>query len=165
MIKKVYVPKYLYPISQVLFNFIIFAISLIVLVGVDIYCKVIPTRYIFQVFPALGILLLLCLGIGLILSTMHVYFRDVEYLWNVVCMIIMYCSAIFYYPERLMAHGKGWILVLNPLYDVIETCRKGILGEPMNGMRLLYAFIFSIVCVVVGALVFKKKQDDFILHL
>ena len=52
----------------------------------------------------------------MILSTMAVFFRDLEYLWSVGLMIIMYASAIFYKPEKLLKSGFGWILKCNPLY-------------------------------------------------
>ena len=95
MIKKVYVPKYIYPLSSVLFNYIIFAISLIVLVVVSIVLKVYPTVYLAQAIIPLILLLITAFGVGMILSTMAVFFRDLEYLWSVGLMIIMYASANF----------------------------------------------------------------------
>lgn len=105
MIKKVYVPKYIYPLSSVLFNYIIFAISLIVLVVVSIVLKVYPTIYLAQAIIPLILLLITAFGVGMILSTMAVFFRDLEYLWSVGLMIIMYASAIFYKPEKLLKSG------------------------------------------------------------
>ena len=165
MIKKVYVPKYLYPISTVLYNFVIFLISLIVLVGVDIYCKVIPTWYILQFIPALILLLLLTFGVGMLLSTLNVFFRDIEYLWNVVCMLIMYMSAIFYYPQKLEASGFAWVLKYNPLYQIISISRDAVLGAPMDMWGFFYTLGFSLVTLLLGIIFFKKNQDEFILHL
>ena len=105
MIKKVYVPKYLYPLADVLFNFIIFFISLVVLIPIAIYTKTAPTVLIWQVIPAIILVLLFTIGSGMMLSPLHVFFRDVEYLWNVMLLLIMYMSAIFYYPERLLQSG------------------------------------------------------------
>lgn len=165
MIKKVYVPKYLYPVSTVLYNFVIYLISLIVLVGVDIYCRVIPTWHIIQFIPALLLLLMLTFGIGMLLSTLNVFFRDIEYLWNVVCMLIMYMSAIFYYPERLEKSGFAWLLKYNPLYQVISMSRAAVLGDPMDTWGFFYTLAFSFVTLLLGIIFFKKNQDDFILHL
>ena len=106
MIKKVYVPKYIYPLSSVLFNYIIFAISLIVLVVVSIVLKVYPTIYLAQAIIPLILLLITAFGVGMILSTMAVFFRDLEYLWSVGLMIIMYASAIFYKPEKLLKSAR-----------------------------------------------------------
>ena len=98
MIKKVYVPKYLYPLSSVLYNFIIFLISLIVLVLLGIFTGNYPTlHWLLIVFPLL-VLLIMTFGVGMILATIGVFFRDMEYLWEVALMIVMYTCAIFYYP-------------------------------------------------------------------
>lgn len=165
MIKKVYLPKYLYPLSSVLFNFVIFAISLLVLVAVDIYCGVVPTWHILQCIPALVLLLILTTGIGMILATLNVFFRDIEYLWNVGLMLIMYMSAIFYYPETLMQSGYAWILKYNPLYQIINTCREGVLGQDMSMKGFLYTAVVSLVLLAIGIVFFKKNQDKFILHI
>ena len=165
MIKKVYVPKYIYPLSSVLFNYIIFAISLIVLVVVSIVLKVYPTIYLAQAIIPLILLLITAFGVGMILSTMAVFFRDLEYLWSVGLMIIMYASAIFYKPEKLLKSGFGWILKCNPLYLLIHNFRQAVFGMPMNMKFLAASIVFAIVSVIVGLIFFYKKQDEFILHI
>lgn len=165
MIKKVYVPKYIYPLSSVLFNYITFAISLIVLVAVAIVLKVYPSVYMMQAVVPLFLLLVTAFGIGMILSTMAVFFRDLEYLWSVGLMIVMYASAIFYYPERLLESGFGWILKCNPLYLLIHNFRQAVFGLPMNMRYLAASIAFAIVSVIVGLVFFYKKQDEFILHI
>ena len=165
MIKKVYVPKYLYPLSSVLFNYVIFLISLIVLAIVAVVQGIQPTIYMLQIPIALILVLLLSYGCGMILATIGVFFRDMEYLWSVALMIIMYTCAIFYYPSRLLKSGFAWILKFNPLYCIISIFRSAMFGEMMNMHYFAYALIFSLVAIVVGMICFKKKQDDFILYI
>lgn len=165
MIKKVYVPKYLYPISSVLFNFIIFAISLVVVVLVDIYCKVVPTIHILMFIPGILLLLILTLGVGFILATLNVFFRDIEYLWNVVLMIIMYMCAIFYPAEKLLESDNAWILEINPLYHIITICRNAFMGVPLDVQGFIYTTVFCFASLLVGLLFFWKNQDKFILHI
>ena len=165
MIKKVYVPKYLYPISSVLFNFIIFAISLVVVVLVDIYCKVVPTIHILMFIPGILLLLILTLGVGFILATLNVFFRDIEYLWNVVLMIIMYMCAIFYPAERLLESDYAWILEINPLYHIITICRNAFMGVPLDVQGFIYTTVFCFASLLVGLVFFWKNQDKFILHI
>ena len=98
IIKKVYVPKMLYPLSSILFNFIIFLISLLVLAIVAAVFGIFPTLYLLQAVPVLLVLLLLSLGCGIFLSTVGVFFRDMEYLWTIALMLIMYTCAIFGEP-------------------------------------------------------------------
>lgn len=165
IIKKVYVPKLLYPLSAILFNFIIFLISLIVLAAVSLVMGVFPTVYLVQSIPALILLFMLSLGSGLILSTVGVFFRDMEYLWNVFLMIIMYTSAIFYRPHVLLDSRWGFVLKLNPLYCIISNFRSAVFGERMGLHYALYALIFSTISIVVGIWVFKKNEDKFILEI
>ena len=165
MIKKVYVPKMLYPLSGILFNYVIFLISLVVLALVSVVLGVFPTVYLLQIFIPLIVLFLLSLGVGLILSTVGVFFRDMEYLWNVALMLIMYTCAIFYKTEKLMGSKWGFVLKLNPLYCVIDNFRSALFGEPMNLKFLLYATGFSLICIAFGTFVFKKNEDKFILSI
>ena len=108
--QKVYVPKYLYTLSSILYNYIIFLISLIVLVVVAAVLQVKPTIYLIQAPIALIMILMISVGCGFILATLGVFFRDMEYLWSVALMLIMYMCAIFYEPERLLKSGFYWIL-------------------------------------------------------
>ena len=165
MIKKVYVPKYLYTLSSILFNYIIFLISLIVLVVVAAVLNVRPTWYLIQAPIALILVLMLSVGCGFILATMGVFFRDMEYLWGVALMLIMYMCAIFYQPEKILDSGFAWILKFNPLYCIIDIFRAAVFGRMMNLHYFLYALGFSVVTIVAGLIMFIKKQDEFILQI
>ena len=165
MIKKVYVPKYLYPLSSVLFNYVIFLISLIVLAVVSVVLGVKPTTHLWQSLVALVLILFISYGCGMILATIGVFFRDMEYLWSVALMLVMYTCAIFYYPSKLLKSGWAWILKYNPLYCVIDIFRSGVFGEPMNIDYLIYTVAFAVFSMLIGLICFKKKQDDFILYI
>lgn len=173
MIKKVYVPKYLYPLSTIIYNFILFLLSLIILAALAIVYRVPMSWHIIEIFIPLIILFILCVATGLILSTVCVFFRDLEYLWEVITMLIMYCSAIFYYLDRIGAAKQ--VIKYNPLYCIISNVRcvvmeNGSIFTSMSyGMSnlkmMLYSLGFSIVALIIGVIMFKKNQDKFILHI
>jgi len=165
MIKKVYVPKYLYPLSGIVFNYILFLVSLVVLVVVALVLKVYPTPRLFLAVIPLMVLFLLSVGIGIILSTIGVFFRDLEYLWNVGLMLVMYTCAIFYYPEKILSSDVSFILQYNPLFCIISNFRSCIFGQSMDLFMLGYSFLFSIVTIFVGIVIFDKNEDKFILHI
>jgi len=119
MIKKVYVPKYMYPLSSILTDYIIFLISLIILVLVGIVLKVKPTFYLFQAVIPLILMPIMAYGIGMVLATLSVFFRDLEYIWSVALMMVMYTSAIFYRPAKIIDAGYGWLLEINPCYTAL----------------------------------------------
>lgn len=165
MIKKVYVPKYLYTLSAVLYNYIIFLISLIVLIGVGLVLGIHPNIYLLQAPLALVLVLMLSTGCGFILATLGVFFRDMEYLWSVALTLIMYMCAIFYQPERLLESGFSWILKYNPMYCIIDIMRSAVFGNMMDMRCFWYALGFSLVSIVIGLIAFIKKQDEFILQI
>lgn len=165
MIKKVYVPKYLYPLSSILFNYIIFLLSLVVLAIVSIIIGIRPTVYLLLSVVPLFSILLLSLGVGMFLGTFSVFFRDLEYLWNVALMLIMYASAIFYKPERIISSKYAPIIQLNPLYGIINTFRSCVFGEPLNLYYTIYPLVFGLVTALVGFWIFNKEQNKFVLHL
>lgn len=165
MIKKVYVPKYMYPLSSVLSGYAIFLISLIVLAVVAIFRGIYPTVWLLWIFVPLFQILLLTLGAGMLLSTMAVFFRDIEYLWGVALMLIMYTCAIFYKADSVMNGKNGWIFKYNPLYAIIVNFRNAVFGQPQDVYFSLYATGFGIVLMLVGTYVFYRKQDRFILYL
>lgn len=165
MIKKVYVPKYMYPLASVLSGYVIFLISLVVLAVVAVARGVYPTMRLFWAFVPLFQILLLTTGVGLIMATMAVFFRDIEYLWGVALMLIMYTSAIFYQVGDVASANNAWIFKLNPLYAIIVNFRNAVFGQPMNFQAMWYAFGFGAVSMLLGVVVFYKKQDKFILYL
>ena len=165
MIKKVYVPKYLYPLSSVCFNYVLFLISLLVLFAVSLVLGVFPTWRVLLMVVPLAVLFVMAVGIGMMLATVGVFFRDMEYLWNVLLMIVMYTCAIFYYPERILASNVSWILKYNPLFCVISNFRSCIFGEAMDLSLLLYASCFAVGSLILGSLLFAKNENRFILYL
>ena len=128
MIKKVYVPKYMYPCASVLSGYIQFAISLIILAAVMIYCGIVPTWHMLEAVFPLAIVFVMTMGAGLWLSTLAVFFRDLEYLWGVALMLLMYACAIFYKVETVIGENNRWLFRLNPLYAVIENFRDSGFG-------------------------------------
>lgn len=165
MIKKVYVPKYLYVLSSIIYNYLIFLVSLVVLFGLAIILKVYPTWNLLLAWLPLVLLFLLAFGVGMILATIGVFFRDMEYLWGIIMTVIMYASAIFYYPEKILSSQYWWILKYNPLFQIIDMFRKCIMGQTMSTFSLLYASGFTLVTIIVGCAFFIRKQDKFILYI
>ncbi len=173
VIKKVYVPKYIYPISNIISNFVTFIISLLVLVCfivIFLFSDQPPhiTPCILLSFVPIVILLILCIGVGLILSTLAIFFKDIEYLYDVFCMLLFYMTPIFYRVDQLKIDSTviRMALMANPLYSIIEMFRDCVLfGELINPAHLLYSLTFSLATVVIGLFMFYKKQDKFILHI
>lgn len=173
IIKKVYVPKYIYPLGNTLSCFVTFLISLLVLIAFIAYYMIFTdtalrlTPYILLSIVPIVILYLLSFGVGMILATMSVFFKDIEYLYDVFCMLLFYLTPIFYQVEQLNLNKYVLMtLMANPLYSVVSMFRSCVLfGEMWNWNWFYYSFGFSIVVIAFGSWLFKKTEDKFILHI
>ncbi|NFE85039.1 ABC transporter permease [Clostridium botulinum] len=165
LIKKIYVPKYLYPLSRVISSFIIFLISLVPLILIMIVTKVQFTKITLLILYPLVCLFFISLGVGLVLATINVFFRDMQHLYSVVLLVIMYASAIFYSADIINPQYVA-ILNLNPIFPVIKVFRDCILtGQITATYSWLLCAVYAIVSVIIGIIMFYKNQDKFILHI
>ena len=165
LITKVYVPKYVYPLTRVMSSVINLGISLIPLVLVCVF-----TGVRFQKSAVLAFYFWLCLilfsyGLSLLLSAAMVFFRDMQFLWNVLSMIWMYATPIFY-PESILPENFRFVLAINPLYYFIQNARLCILdGISPEPTAYLQCMLIALGMLLVGSLVFRKSQDRFVLYL
>lgn len=179
IIKKVYVPKYIYPLSSVLSCFVTFLISLSVLVVVIIYFNLtnndpitITPNIIFAVPPVI-VLFFFSLGVGMILATLNVFFKDIENIYDVFCLLLFYLTPIVYTIDRLGYSPDsilGKLLQINPMYGFIEMFRGAVIHGAefftYFDMNLFYYCCgFTVIVLVVGFFMFYKNQDKFILHI
>lgn len=175
IIKKVYVPKYMYPLSSIFSNFVTFAISLLCYVCVWIFFKVTGisggdglflTWNVLLCFVPMLLLLIFSTGVGLVLSVLCVYFRDIEYIWDVITQLLFYMVPILYPLQNITTEWIRFVIKINPLYSMIELFRQCVLyGYIMSWKLLLYATVVSIITLGVGILFFRWKSDDIIYHL
>ena len=165
LITKVYMPKYIYPLTRVMSSTINFLLALIPLIVVMLLTGE-PIRPAVLLLP-LGICCLFCvsLGIGMLLSSAMVFFRDTQFLWGVISMLWMYATPIFY-PESIIPAGFMTLYKMNPLYHIIRFIRilliDGISPEPKAYALMMIA---SFVPLLLGVVVFKRTQDRFVLNL
>jgi ABC-2 type transport system permease protein len=165
LITKVYVPKYIYPISRVLSSTINLLFSMIPLLIMILMTKV-PITAAFLLLPFVIIcLLIFCVGVGFILSSMMVFFRDTQFLWGVIIMLWTYITPIFY-PETIIPEKFMNIYRINPMYHYVKFVRIVILnGVSPEPKEYLLCIISSLLTLLIGAFIFKKTQDRFILNI
>lgn len=165
LIKKVYVPKYIYPFSKVLSSLVNFSLALLPLMLVVIITGT-PLTWS-MLLLIFDILCFLCFisGMVLILSTMMVFFQDTQFLWSVASTLWMYMTPIFY-PESIIPAKFLSLYHLNPLYQYITFARVCIIDgiSPQPNMYL-GCLLPAVVFLVIGGLIFRKKEDRFIMYL
>lgn len=165
LITKVYMPKFIYPLTRVLSSLVNLVISLIPMILVCLFTGVhFRLQFILMVF-FLFCLVIFSLGIGMVLASSMVFFRDTQFLWGVLSMIWMYLTPIFY-PETILPENLRVILQFNPLYHFITYERMCILdGLSPEPIAYVQCLAMALSMLLVGAVVFRKSQDRFVLYL
>lgn len=165
LMKKVYIPKYLFPLSKTVSGLVNLGFSLIAMFIVMIILKVefrptllllpIPLFYVF----------LFAAGSGLFLAAVTVFFRDVANFYGVFVMAWTYFTPIFY-PTSILPEAALKLMYFNPMYHYVEYMRQLILYGQFPGMKEnLVCFLFGVISLVIGVIVFYKKQDRFVLFI
>ena len=110
-------------------------------------------------------LVLFNLGLGLILSAMFVFFRDVQYLWSVFTMLLMYVSAIFYSIDGYSPEVQK-LFHLNPVFVYIKYFRSIVLDGKVPSLEVnLLAVGYALIAVLIGALIYKKNNHKFLYYV
>lgn len=165
LIRKVYVPKYFFPLSRVCSSFIVNIVSIIPIFIVMLVLGMKITWHLPLMVIPVVLLFIFTMGAGLILSTINVFFRDIKHLYSVILTLIMYSMAIFY-PIEIIPESYRFIFELNPLYVYLSIFRDVIMNQVLpDAMDLGLSFIYAIISFSVGLYIFYKKQDKFIFNL
>lgn len=162
---KINVPKYLFLLSKNVSAIINFSITLVVFFVFAAIDQV-PFRWsmLAIVYP-IACLTIMNLGIGMILSALYIFFRDIQYLYDVFTMLLMYMSAIFYTVETYPAKMQRLFLV-NPVYCVIKYVRVIMLEGHLPSLNMhLLILGYAVVLLFIGCLVYKKKNQSFLYYV
>ncbi len=165
LIKKVYIPKYLFPFSNILSGLVNLGFSLIamfivmVATGAPFHITLllipIPVFYTF----------LFSTGLGILLSALTVYFRDIAHFYSVFILAWTYFTPIFY-PVEILGEKAMMLMRLNPMYHYISYMRELVVNGSFPSMKEnLFCLLIGLFMVIVGLLVFYKKQDRFVLFV
>lgn len=162
---KVNVPKYMFLLSKNVSTLINFGINIVVLLAFCLFDGVAITwKFLLLIYP---VLCLVCfnLGMGLILSALYLMFRDMKYLYDIFTLLLMYVSAIFYSID-VYSQQIQYLFYLNPIYVYIRFFRKIIIEGtiPQLSFHLLAAG-YALVVLVIGAVIYKKKNYKFLYYI
>lgn len=165
LIKKVYMPKYVYPLSRIISALINFLISLIPLLLV-----ILVTGTTLRFSLLLLVFDILCLlgfvtGMVMLATTAMTFFQDTQFIWGVLSMMWMYLTPVFY-PETIIPEKILTFYHANPMYQYITFARICILdGVSPEPMAYLWCVLSSVTVLILGLWSFKKKQDEFVLYV
>ena len=173
LIKKVYVEKIIFPTEKIFFAVVNFCFSLIAVLLVLMFFGMVPSWKIILVPVLLLLLVLFTLGAGYLISSLTVFFRDIEHLWNVLTTLWFYLTPIFWPYDALAGNGLSWVYTIiqfNPMYHFVSCFRQMITGISLPSdigvaAELGLCAMFAIATFVVGLFTFKKLEKKFILYI
>lgn len=168
LLKKVKVHRWVFPVQKVLFSLVNFAFSLVAVALVMLWFRVLPTWHLILLPVCLFLLMCFCMGLGMMLSALAVFFRDVMHLWTVVITAWMYLTPIFWTTDYIsqMAHWIQVLVVVNPMFNYLQFMRDIFLFNTTPSMLTLGLCVFwAVAALVVGYAVFHKTEHKFILYI
>ncbi|MCM1577467.1 MAG: ABC transporter permease [Ruminococcus sp.] len=165
LIKKVYIPKYIFPLEKCLFEFINMLFSAVAVLAV-IFIQGMPLKATALMFwVPMVYAFVFAFGLGLILASLTVFFRDMEHLYSVLVSVWMYLTPIIY-PEEILPRTVRSLMKLNPMYHYVGYMRQVVMyGSVPGAAENMVCAAFSLMFLCAGLLFFKKTQDKFILYI
>ena len=165
IIKKIYVPKYVFPVARVLSSLVNLVFSLIAFFLVFIITRA-PFHWTILLMPVPIIYtFIFSLGVSMFLSATAVFFRDLIYLYGVFSMLLMYFTPIFY-PVEILPEWAIPIYGLNPIYHFVNYFRDvAMRGTIPSLWENAVCIGYALAALCVGTYVFMRQQDKFILNL
>jgi lipopolysaccharide transport system permease protein len=161
LIKKVYFPRLVVPISAVISGGVDFALAFVVLLGMMLFYDIVPTAAVVWLPLLLLLALVTALGVGLWLTAMNVQFRDVRYTVPFLVQAWMFATPIAY-PSSLLDEPWRTLYGVNPMAGVVEGFRWALLGtETAPGPIILVSALVALVLLVSGAFYFRRMEKTF----
>ena len=165
LIKKIRIEKLIFPLEKVLFQLVNFCISLIAVAAVMIFFQVMPHVSLLALPLLLLYVVLFSAGVGMALSALSVFFRDVCHLWGVVITAWTYATPLFY-PVEILPEWAMPFMQYNPMYHYVTYFRDLILNGTVPGLQEnLLCLGMAVVAFAIGLLIFKKTEKKFILYV
>lgn len=168
LLKKVKVHRWVFPVQKVLFSLVNFALSLVAVALVMIWFRVVPSWHLILLPVCLFFLMLFCMGLGLMLSALSVFFRDVMHLWGVVITAWTYFTPIFWTTDFIaqMPHILRVIMYANPMYNYLTFMRDIFLFQ-QSPTPLVFGLCvaWALISLAIGYTIFHKTEHKFILYI
>jgi ABC-type polysaccharide/polyol phosphate export permease len=162
LLHRIYLPRTSFAVSAIGTGVINLAISLVPLIVIMLVTGR-PIRWSIIFIPiAMTLLASFALGVGLILSTLAIYFPDVAEMYQIILVAWMYVTPIIYPEEILPEAYRYWITNLNPMYHLVRIFRMPLYEGIFPGWtELAIAGGIALTTLVIGWLFFAKKADEF----
>jgi len=165
LIKKVAVPKLIFPVAAVVSNIINLILSFIPMVLLVLIMRhPLYVTWLYLPIP-MAALIIFTLGVAFLFAVMNVYYRDISHILQVVLSAWFYFTPIIYALDIVPA-DRRWLFKLNPIIYVINGFRLAIYHGMLPHWRSTAAsFVCAFIALILGLAVFRKYQDEFVFYV
>ncbi len=168
LLKKVKIHRWVFPVQKILFSLVNFGFSLVAVALVMLWFRIVPTWHLILLPVALLLLMMFCMGLGMALSALTVFFRDVQHLWSVILTAWTYATPIFWTSDYIYAMPQ-WlqtILLVNPMYNYLQFMRDIFLFQTTPAFQTCALCVFwAVASLGIGYFIFHKTEKKFILYI
>lgn len=164
ILSKINVPKYLFLLSRNVSAFVNFLLTVGVFFVFCVIDKIVFSFKMISLIYPIICLTLLNIGVGMILSTLYVFFRDTQYLYDIFLTLLQYLSAIFYTMDRFTP-AQQRIFLLNPVYVIIKYFRCVVIEHSIPSFQYhCLALFYPMVFLFIGGFLYRKYNHQFIYY-
>jgi lipopolysaccharide transport system permease protein len=160
LVTKVYFPRIVAPLAALVPGMVGLAVASVVLVGMMAWYGVAPGPGIVVLPLCLAALVALALGVGLVLATLNVKYRDVNHVIGVLTQLWMFASPVAY-PSSQLPDRWQWVYALNPMSGIIDAFRWSVLNGPAPGWEVLASLATGTAVLVAGIWYFQRTERQF----
>lgn len=161
LLTKIYFPREIFILSTTLAKIVDFFLASTIFIAFMIFYQQTITWNILWFIPIFFIQQLFTYGLSLILSSINLFYRDIQYVLTLIIMVWMYLTPVIY-PTEIFPDQYKWIFQLNPMAVIINAYRQTILGNGgPNLVSLGIALLVSILVTLIGVKIFKKLEGAF----
>lgn len=161
MVNKIRLPLFIFPLSTIganIFQLLMGAFPLLVIVTLIISQN--PLNAAALLLPIAG-LILVCTGVGMLMSALYVFFRDLSYFYELLTFLLWISSPIFYPPD-IVPDSVSRFLVLNPILPIIESIRQiSLSGDLPDMILIIHSLISGAIVLTIGAIAFSSWRNQF----
>ncbi len=161
LIKKVYFPRLMVPVSAVISGAVDFVLAFVVLIGMMLWYGIFPTVKVFALPPLMLLALVTALGVGLWFSALNVQYRDVRHIVPFLVQLWLFATPIAY-PSSLLPESLRPVFGVNPMAGVVEGFRWALLGTgKAPGPMILVSAVVASAILVSGVFYFRRMESTF----
>lgn len=160
LLRKVYFPREVFIYGVIMSKAVDLLFASLVLIIFMLFFRISLSINILWIFPIFIVQVVLITGISLIISTLNLFYRDIQYLTNLILLMWMYLTPIVYslslVPEKYL-----WIYRLNPMVGIIKNYRSAVFNSPFDIPSIIFSIFISLIVFVFGFWLFKKSEKVF----